>query len=375
MARGHSKKRSFFKFLMLGINLIFVACLVMSYLAAWISPAKYWLFAFFGITYPFFLLANIFFLVFWLLLWKKYIFFSLFAILLGYQYIRAALPLNFSKKTETPANTIKILSFNVHSLYGKTNRNYNPKTPSKVMELIAGEKPDILCIQEFYVVGQDYSKVIESFSNRIGLDQYFLGNYLSYTEKKRINAMAIFSKFPIVRTGTIRFRDKSLMAVYTDQLINSDTVRIYNLHLESFRFGNEDYSFYSHLTEPSNEKVRLTEGSSKIFGKLKKAFIQRAEQVGILQLEIKKCPYPLMICGDFNDTPFSYTYNTLSKGMNDSYIKAGKGIFGNTYAGSFPSFRIDYILFDENFEAFNYRKINTDLSDHNPISVYLRYSR
>lgn len=372
MPKEKTPKRSFSKKLLLLFNILMILCLIMSYAAGYISPAKLWLFAFFGIAYPIFLLINIFFVIFWILLLNKYFLLSLLTILIGYNQIQAMIPFHFAEKREMGSGAIKVLTFNVHSLYGKTNHDYNPRTPSKVMEFIAGEKPDILCIQEFYAVGQDYLKVLEHVTAKLKIDHYFFRNYIDLTDNKKINAIAIFSKFPIVRTGSVKFMDRNTMAIFTDVVMNSDTVRVYNLHLESIRFGDEDYSFYSHLTIPEVEKVKLTEGSMKIFEKLKKAFILRAEQVDIMKEQIRKSSYPVIVCGDFNDTPFSYTYAVLEQGLNDSYRMAGKGMFGSTYAGKFPSYRIDYILFDDHFSAFNYTRYNTDLSDHFPVSVYLK---
>jgi endonuclease/exonuclease/phosphatase family metal-dependent hydrolase len=372
MVKGKTVKRSFFKSLMIIINILSVIFLLLSYAAGYISPAKVWLFAFFGIAYPVFLLINIFFVFFWILLLKKYFLLSLLTVCIGYSQIQSLVPFRFSKERNLPSGAMKILTFNVHSLYGKTNHDYDPHNPSKVMDFIAGEKPDILCIQEFYAVGQDYLKVLEHVTSKIRIEHYFFHNYFDVTDKKKINALAIFTKYPIVRTGSVTFMDRNTMAIFTDITLNSDTFRVFNLHLESIRFGDEDYSFYSHLTIPNGENVKITEGSMKIFGKLKKAFVLRAEQVDIMKEQIRKSPYPVIVCGDFNDTPFSYTYTTLQKGLNDSYKRAGKGLFGSTYAGKFPSYRIDYILFDDHFSAFQYIRYNTDLSDHFPVAVYLK---
>jgi len=346
--------------------------LLLSYAAGYISPAKFWIFAFFGIAYPVFLLLNIFFVLFWILLLKKYFLLSLVTILIGYDQMQSLVPFRFTGERNLPSGAMKVLTFNVHSLYGMTNHDYNPHTPSKVMDFIASEKPDILCIQEFYAVGQDYQKILEHVTSKIKIDHYFFHNYFDVTDMKKIDALAIFSKYPIVRTGSVTFMDRNTMAIFTDIIVNSDTFRVFNLHLESIRFGDEDYSFYSHLTIPNGENVKITKGSMKIFGKLKKAFILRAEQVDIMKEQIRKSPYPVIVCGDFNDTPFSYTYHILEKGLNDSYRKAGEGLFGSTYAGKFPSYRIDYILFDDHFSAFNYIRYNTDLSDHFPVAVYLK---
>jgi endonuclease/exonuclease/phosphatase family metal-dependent hydrolase len=372
MSKRKSGKSSFFKILLVIINCIFVACLLLSYAAAFINPAKYWIFAFFGIAYPLFLLINLIFVLIWLLSWKKYIFISLIGISLGLTQLFSFVQFRFSAEKHAPGGALKVLTFNVHSLYGKTNKKYNPKTPSEVLGFIAGEKPDIVCVQEFYAAGQDYTQVLDRFAKAVNTEHYFFRNYFNFADTKKINALAIFSKLPMVGNGTIRFRDNHVMAIYADLIDGRDTIRIFNLHLESIRFGNEDYSFYSHLTEPGTETVKIGEGSLKIFGKLKKAFSLRGEQVDIICDVIEDSPYPVIICGDFNDTPSSYTYHRLIQRMNDSFRSAGEGLFGNTYAGNFPSFRIDYILFDKSFRAYNYRRYDTDLSDHYPVSVYLQ---
>ena len=105
--------------------------------------------------------------------------------------------------------------------------------------------------------------------------------------------------------------------------------------------------------------------------KLKKAFVLRAGQVDILADHLASCRYPVILCGDFNDTPSSYTYRRLTKKLNDTYIEQGKGLFGATYGGRLPSFRIDYILHTGTFRADDYYKYPVDLSDHFPITATL----
>ena len=105
---------------------------------------------------------------------------------------------------------------------------------------------------------------------------------------------------------------------------------------------------------------------------MKKAFVIRANQVDILKRNIDHSPYPVIICGDFNDTPASYTYHEMTAGFHDSFCKAGTGFLGSTYAGNFPSFRIDYILYDDAFTASNYSKNSINFSDHYPVQVFLK---
>jgi endonuclease/exonuclease/phosphatase family metal-dependent hydrolase len=154
--------------------------------------------------------------------------------------------------------------------------------------------------------------------------------------------------------------------------MNGDTIRIYNLHLESIRFGNEDYSFYSHLTEPDiEEPTPIKEGSKRMLSKLRTAFVYRSKQVAILSKHIAAGRYPVILAGDFNDTPSSFTYQQLTRGMTDSFIESGHGLFMSTYAGKLPSFRIDYILHSDEFRSILYKKFDINLSDHYPITTTL----
>jgi endonuclease/exonuclease/phosphatase family metal-dependent hydrolase len=371
-AAKKGKKHPVFIKILLGINLLFMLCLVCAYLAPYISPEKYWILAFFGLSYPVWLVINLVFLVLWIILWKKYAWIVLLVLLLGFNHLISVYPLPFSDRTLVPAGSFKVMTYNVHSLYGITNKENSRGIRSKVTDFLTAQAPDILCIQEFFVRSEDSSKVLSRFTREIGSTFFIYKNYQEMKDKRKINALAIFSKYPIIGSGSLRLGNQNVFSVFADILINHVRVRVYNLHLESIRFGNEDYSFYAHLTEKESESSGFSAGSLKIFSKLKKAFVLRAEQVDMLRKEMDQSPYPVLVCGDFNDSPSSYTYHMLSRNLKDSFIHAGKGLFGNTYAGNLPSFRIDYMLYGKNFEANNYQRIKVDLSDHYPLSAYFR---
>ena len=365
------KGKSLIVKILFAINIVFILCLLASYVNPFVSPTKYWIFAFFGLAYPVWLAINLFFLVLWILLFKKYAWISLMAILLGINHLLSIYPVTWSDRKNAPADAIKIMTFNVHSLYGITNKQFNPKIRSKITDFLAAQSPDILCIQEFFVKSEDSTLVLNRFTKEIGSSYFTYKNYLEMKDKRKINALTIFSKFPIIGNGSIRMNNRNVFCIFADIQVHGAKIRVYNLHLESIKFGNEDYSFYAHLTEKESDSSNLSTGSLKIFSKLKKAFAIRAEQVDMLKKDMDLSPHPLVICGDFNDPPNSYTYHVLSDKLKDSYKKAGKGLFGNTYAGNFPSFRIDYILFDKLFDAYNYQRWKVDFSDHYPVSVSL----
>jgi endonuclease/exonuclease/phosphatase family metal-dependent hydrolase len=367
------KGRSFLRKILVILNVFMAASLLLSYGAAWISPDKAWIFAFFGLAYPVFLIINVIFVVFWLFLWKRTLFLSLVCIAAGWNSLLTLYPFRFTNPAPAAGPAIKIVSYNVHSLYGNQRDIFLPETKSRVTGFLAQQKADIICIQEFFAIGEDYSQTLMKFTKSIQLDYFYFRNYQEFMNKRKINAIATFSRYPIVNTGNFKLQDHSLFAIFSDIVVHGDTIRVYNLHLESIRFGDEDYSFYSHLTQPDQEKTPIEVGSKRMFWKLRKAFILRSAEVNILKSHIAACPYPVILAGDFNDTPSSYSYHQLSQRLTDSFKAAGNGFFESTYAGKFPSFRIDYVLYSKQFRALAYRKFDIELSDHFPISSTLEF--
>jgi endonuclease/exonuclease/phosphatase family metal-dependent hydrolase len=300
-------------------------------------------------------------------LWKRYIFLSLVTILLGWSDLDSIYPVHFGKKEPVSGPEFTILTFNIHSLYGNMQVQSIPETRSQVMEFLNARKADIVCTQEFFAVGEDFDKTVSRFTRSIDLEHHYFKNYRDFDNNRKINAIATFSRYPVTDTGSFCFEGKSVYAIFTDLAIGADTFRVYNLHLESIRLSKDDYSFYSQLTEPDSEKTQIREGSRKMLWKMRKAWKERARQVESLKSHIGSSPYPVIICGDFNDTPSSYTYHQLSDGRSDAFRKAGSGLFGSTYAGKLPSFRIDYLLSDDRFSVQSYNMYEVDLSDHYPV--------
>lgn len=359
------------------LNIIAATLLLISYIAAFIDPQKIWIFAFLGISYPIILIVNLFFMGMWLLMWKKYFFISLLTILLGWQNLKAIYPFKFHDIPSVPANQgIKILSYNVHGFYGLDDKRPQTEVRKEITGFIIREKPDILFCQEFLLRGEIVDTVLKFYAGKISLKYYSYKNYDASPSKKRINAIIIFSRYPILKTGYFQTPGKNVHGLYADILAEKDTVRLYNLHLASIRFGAKDYSFYSHLTDPENEPEGepLKEGSKRMLWKLRKAFITRSIQVNNLMNELKSCRFPVILGGDFNDTPYSYTYHQITQKFTDAFIESGDGIFESTYSGKLPSYRIDYIMYSSSFTSTHYQTSNIIFSDHYPVSavIYLK---
>ena len=370
-----NKGRRILNIILLSANAIAALALLISYSAAYIDPDTTWIPAFFGLAYPVTVLINLAFVLLWLIRWKKYIFISLVCILAGWNNIRSLYPVRIAKPKHMIGDRIRITSYNVHQLSGVDPTYRKGSTTSEVTTFLASQGADILFIQEFCSMKENYQDVLSRFTQAVGLEHYAFMNYSGKLPKNRINAIAIFSRYPIINKGHFKAAGGNLYAIFADILLRNDTIRLYNLHLESIKFGKQDYSFYSNLTERDTdaEDLQLKEGSKRMVWKLRKAFIKRSVQVQSLTRHMSQSPYPVILGGDFNDTPSSYTYARLTKTLRDAFKDAGDGFFESTYAGKLPSFRIDYILYSNSFRALEYERHNVALSDHFPISSTLIY--
>jgi len=198
-----------------------------------------------------------------------------------------------------------------------------------------------------------------------GKVEYFIKHY-QYARSGSNFGSVTMTRYPIVNMGEIRFRGSGNISIYTDILIDSDTVRIFNIHLQSYRMGTDSYSLLYSWPDEEKEYKRLREMGSRF----KMAFRRRAQQVEEIRKYIDECPYEIILCGDFNDTPVSYSYAKLRKGLKDAFVSSGKGIMP-TYIGELPALRIDYILYSRSYESFNFETYNFRHSDHLPVSCTL----
>ena len=363
------------------INLIFAAGLLLSYMSVYVNPSIFWPAAFFGLIYPFLLLANVLFMIMWLVRLKKEFLISLIIILLGWGYIKRVV--SFQGKsldketTETIIDTdgsdienktnINLLSYNVR-LFNIFNQSKDKNAGEKILELISGKNPDLCCLQEVYI-DNEKGISLEELTKNLSLTPYSNIVWANKIGKKEYYGIATFSKFPMVNKGAIRYPDSKNISIYSDIVIAEDTLRIYNNHLQSVRFNKRNFDFLVNLDLQSEEETILE--LRDISSRLKNAYIKRAKQADILSEHIRNSPYPVIVCGDFNDTPVSYVYRKIKGDLNDAFTLSGRGL-GNTYSGTFPKVRIDYIFYSDEFSVFNFRTTKVEYSDHYPVSCSLR---
>jgi endonuclease/exonuclease/phosphatase family metal-dependent hydrolase len=230
--------------------------------------------------------------------------------------------------------------------------------PEKMAGWIRSTQSDIICLQEFYNEPGDHVLNTVSMINRD--KNYNVYNLPVFTNKIGAQfGIAIFSKFPILRTGEISFSGKTQnQAIYADVLIESDTVRIYNLHLQSMHIDDNHMIGY-----PGD----LQEGFKDLSGRLKSGFIQRSLQVRLIKDNIKKCRYKIILCGDLNDLPYSYSYHQLKSILKNSFSSVGRG-FGFTYNGNLPFLRIDNQFYSPGIKANSFVTLRSiRFSDHFPV--------
>jgi endonuclease/exonuclease/phosphatase family metal-dependent hydrolase len=346
------------------VNAIFAFSLLLSYLAVSISPVDFALPAFFGLAYPYLLLINIIFVIIWAMLLRFEALISVVVIALGFHHFSNYIKL--TKPSGDKTNTFKVLSYNVR-LFNYFENNHGITSEKKVIDFIKAKNPDIICLQEFFISG--YPAVEEALMISALGGKYYSHMKLIGSGKNRFYGIVTFSKFPIIMKGEIPYPGSSSLSIYTDVLIQNDTFRIYNNHLQSFRLHRMERSFIEELTA-SDDKETMKEVRS-LSVSLKKGFVKRAIQAQVVKENINRSPFPVIVLGDFNDTPVSYTYTKIRKGLNDSFVNSGYGA-GFTYIGNYPRNRIDYILYNDALINSYFEIIKVKYSDHYPIIAYFK---
>jgi endonuclease/exonuclease/phosphatase family metal-dependent hydrolase len=206
---------------------------------------------------------------------------------------------------------------------------------------------------------------------------HFNEHYFSYAAKNDFDSkhsfgILIFSKYPIINTQTISDEKQNYNETfqYTDIVKDEDTIRVFNIHLQSLKFSKANLEY---IKDAETEQDINLEASKNIISKFKTGFIARASQSEKIKNEMNHSPYPVIVCGDFNDVPNSYAYNYIGANLHNAFAEKGSGI-GRTFSGISPTLRIDNIFTDKVFNIVQYTCIQKKLSDHFPIMVDVNFS-
>lgn len=346
------------------VNIIFAASLLIAYLSVSINPEDFVLPAFFGLAYPYLLLINIIIAVIWAVNLRYEAFISVVVIAIGFTHFSNYIKL--SKPSLDKENTFKVMSYNIR-LFNYFEGNKGGDSEKRILALARSQQPDILCFQELFMNGDVNDKDLEIKKALGGI--YYSHIKLFGRGKNKSYGIATYSKFPIVGKGEIIHPGSASLSIYTDIQIGNDTFRIFNNHLQSFRLKSMETSFMEELVE-SYDKQTVNEIRS-VSKSLSQGFKRRAIQAQVVKNYINLSPYPVIVIGDFNDTPVSYAYRKIRKGLNDAFVSSGYGA-GFTYRGNYPPNRIDYILYGKTLVNTNFSILRVKYSDHYPIIAWFR---
>jgi endonuclease/exonuclease/phosphatase family metal-dependent hydrolase len=361
--------RSVTKKLLIIANIIVAVLFLLGCYGGMFNPQYWWPLGFVTLGAFYLLVALLLFILFWLFVKPKRSLISLIAILLAYKPISNMVPLRFAASfvKQKPANALRIMTWNVEH-FDILEHKTHPEKKQQMLDIIKEYQPDVACFQE--MVGSENLPKAINYIPGIMQQAGFTGYHYSYEPKFDFDGqhhfgIIIFSKYPIINKQTVGAAtyDYNSTFQYADIIKGADTFRVFNIHLQSLKLNATNLKY---IDNPLIKDKKDLQKTKKVAVKLKRGFLSRKRQSEAIRAEMDKSPYPVIVCGDFNDVPNSYPYNTIGKGMQNTFAAKGNGI-GRTYSGISPTLRIDNIFVDEKFTVEQFTRIAKKLSDHFPI--------
>ncbi len=320
------------------INGLLAFVLLLSYLLPFVPPKTFALLSVLSLGVPFLILINAIFFLYWLIKLKKQLILSLIVLIIGY-FSFGSLYKFSSEDDQEHDHQLKVMNYNVR-LFNLYDWIPEKGIQGKMVNLIKQKAPDVLAIQEYH----PHPEVDLSF---------FKYKFEKLSGKKTKYGQVILSQFPIINSGSVEFPETSNNAIFVDIVKETDTLRIYNVHLQSLKI------------DANMDKLKQ-EDSERLLKRTEQTFEMQQLQTELFLKHQAACPYKTIITGDFNNTAFSYVYKELKGDLIDAFKKAGNG-FGRTYDFKFFPIRIDFILSDASFEVTDFKTIDNKYSDHYPI--------
>ena len=364
------------KFFIISNTVIAVLYLMGCYGKFFLKPG--WPFGFFPLAAFYLFIILLLFIGFWLFVKRGWSLISIVTIVVSLKPLSHILPFRFSSNFDelAKAEDIRVMSWNVAQfdlLYNKKK----PETRDDMLALINRYKPDIACFQEMvaadtlvnlnnpYYRRYSFFSVFE-YAEKLNFPEYFFSYDFSNDFLNRQHfGLIIFSRYPIIKKQTLSFPpyDYNSAFQYADVVKDGDTIRVFNIHLQSLKFtdGNRAY-----IDDPTLESKQDIKRSKSLISKLKHGFLRRHVQADRVKEEIDKSPYPVILCGDFNDVPNSYAYQTIGENLQNAFAEKGSGL-GRTFTGIAPTLRIDNIFAGKAFTVTQFIRVPVQLSDHFPV--------
>ena len=347
---------------MMFISVVTAVTLLIIFIGRFFEPEKIWYFSLVGLVAPIIYMVAIASTLYWIVRWRwrMFIFTALF-VALGWPHISLYYKMRIGKEYGSPRyerGNIKILSYNIRFF---KDESWQINTTDSILSLIKRENPDIITLQEFPKSGDEHDKTLRELSKY----------HTAQINGQYDDGIICLSKFRIIRSDSISGFCGTAKGLWADLKINEDTVRIYNLHLQTTSINSEERDYIDngrfletadsgHISKFKDMAQRLYENSCT-----------RSHQVDAVRHDMEHCPYPVIICGDFNDVPMSYAYRTAASGLIDTFSEQGNG-YVHTFNGFFDLLRIDYILVSKQFETLSYDVLPIDVSDHYPVMARVK---
>ncbi len=360
-AKSDSKRRGgvlsmmhkFLSGILLGANLVFLILLWLCCLSTHVSPVAHGHIAVLGLAFPVVLLLNLFFIPLWLFVRWRWMFVPIVGIALVGSYVLDYFPLSTSATPQAQDSAVRVISWNVKG-YGLLN----DRKDSLVAQFKAWDA-DIFCLQESTggTNAQEMNKTLES-----------MGYHMAECDGRRV-----YSRWPILRSHALDLPSATgngAMIAYIQ--MPTDTLVLINCHLESNGIDDKDRTD-GKAAISSGESDKVAGQTRRMWGKLAEVSRRRGSQVDALSglLDSLGTERPIVLCGDFNDTPISYAYQQIEKRLENAYRAAGRGL-GVSYNERYFLIRIDHLFYSPYWEATSaevYSKCS--YSDHNPLCVTL----
>jgi endonuclease/exonuclease/phosphatase family metal-dependent hydrolase len=344
------KNLSWFNKMMFFLNIVLTVLTFSIYVLPFLAPKSFPLLSVLTLFMPVFFVLNGLFFVYWAIQFKKRLILSGLVLLTGITFISKFYKFSATEYVKSDKD-FSVMSYNVR-LFNVFKWLDRDDIPSNIKAFIDEKDPDILCIQEY--------------SNSAHLDLKVYPHRYIFIEGNQIKTgQAIFSKFPIIFQGKMIFPNSDNNVIYADIKRGKDVIRVYNMHLQSIKISPDVSDISKNIDNVNQQKSQL------IYTRISKGFRQQQEQAQIFKENMKQCTYPIIICGDMNNSPFSYVYRNIKGKLKDSFEEAGEG-FGATYKFRYYPARIDYIFADSKMKVKKFESFpDFENSDHYPIMTIL----
>ena len=344
------KNLSWFNKAMFFFNIVLAVLTFVAYVLPFLAPKLFPLLSVLTLMLPLFLILNALFFCYWLLQFKRQVFLSAIVLLMGITFINKFYKFSGTNLPESEMDFV-VMSYNVR-LFNLFKWLPQEDVPEQIQTFINDKNPDILCLQEF------------SASADLDLKVY-PHRYILMQGDKIKTGQAIFSKFPIIDEGNLVFPNSNNNVIFADIKKGKDIIRVYNMHLQSIKISPDVDEISENMEGIDGEK------SQALIRRISRAFRKQQQQAEIIMNHKKDCEYPIIICGDMNNSPYSYVYRSIKGKLTDTFEEAGKG-FGKTYKFKFYPARIDYIFADPTMKVKSFESFpNFINSDHYPIMTRL----